>query len=169
MSEQETKKEKSVKDVMLGIQDIYIPLSYLPSKIRIPTNFVVARITWEKRHTIPNLSRKETYYFLLSTNTVIDMREKELYYRTKAGKVYRIPLTGDELPKQLSKYVPSVDMLIISERKVKGTIVDYETSVLVNFNLITTLNGDIEAVNTEKFLASLLFNLYDDIIFYWKN
>jgi hypothetical protein len=168
MSKQEIKKERTVKDVLMNIRDIYIPLRYLPSKIRIPRNFIVARITL--RYTLPARTREETFYFLVSRHAVIDMVNKRIYYMTRSGNIYAIPLTDDDLPKQLSKYVPGVDMLVISNRKeTKGAVVVKEVSVLVNFNLVATFEGDIEAVNTEKFLASLLFNLYDDIMFYWNS
>ncbi|MCI4407858.1 MAG: hypothetical protein JHC26_02110 [Thermofilum sp.] len=154
-----------IKDILMKFDDIVVPLRYLPSKIKVPRKFIVARVTLNIRRSIPAMSSEKTFYFLVSEYVIIDIVNRKLYYKAKSGKTFRIPLFEEDLPKNLSSYLRSVDIDIFSnEFNPEPNIINFKNDVLINMTyLVKTFIGNIEFVNTEKFIASLLFNIYDDI------
>lgn len=162
-------KKIEVRDILLNILDVYVPLRYLPSRIKLPKKFIVARVTLNIRRSIPAMSSEKTFYFLVSRYVVIDIVNRKLYYKAKSGKTFRIPVFEEDLPKSLSSYVPSVKIDIFAEEiKPEPNIISFKNDVLINLTyLVKTFYGDVEFVNLEKFIASLLFNIYDDIVRYY--
>jgi len=155
VSGQEIKNKLTIKDVMTQIDKVVIPLKYLPSKVRIPRHFISARVTLRR----PGYHADAEFYFLISENAVIDMEKKILYYKTRSGRIYSLKISEEELPKELSRYTNGVDIFVASDTSKESV------SVLVNLTFeILRLQGNIEDVSEEKFIVSLLFYAYNDIL-----
>jgi hypothetical protein len=154
-------KQTNIKDLLnLNIEEIIIPLKYLPSRIHMPKKFLTIKITVAK----PTTLRNPEFYFLLSKNVFIDIEKKILYYRTRFNRYYSIPIEQDDLPKELKKYTRGLHLYIAKDPK-DGTV---GVILLPTTDELLTLQGiDINDIN-EKFLVSLLFLIYDKILMYLR-
>jgi hypothetical protein len=155
------KSEMSIKDVLVQIDEILIPLRYLPSRVNLPNKFTVVKITVRR----PAYLADPEYYFLVYKNAkgLINVERKLLYYRTKSGRIYSIPISKDDLPKELSAYSRGVHLMIATDPSDKQTV---SVLVLPSFEEILSIKGDIEFVNKEQLAISILFNFYPQILSY---
>jgi hypothetical protein len=147
-----------IKNVLIDINEILIPLRFLPSKVKLPKKFIAVKVTIKRRHTLAD----PEYYFLVYKKGLMDIERKVLYYRTNAGKVYSIPISKSDLPKELSAYSRGVHLLVARDPQ-NDTI---GVLLLPNLEEILNIKGDLDFVNEERFVVSLMFHVYPHILSY---
>ena len=155
---EETQREKlSIDEILIPVQEILVPAEYLPSTIPAyqrlrdaPYKFKVIVVTVKRR----SAYWVSEYYFLTDGESLIDIAERVLYYRTRThGRVYKIRISEEALPKEL-KYYAAV--------RARIDIIEYgdgDVHVLIDMKRVLELRGDLLQCDEKTFVVSVLFRI----------
>jgi hypothetical protein len=151
----------SIDKILVPIQEVMVPADFLPAIIPTlqrlrdaPHKFKVLVVTVQKRHAY----WKDEHYFLSDGEGLVDIKECTLYYKTRArGRVYKLKISKDALPKELKYYT----------RGIFVDIKEYEDGidVLANMRRLVELQGDLTRYDEKNFVVSVLFHLLPHLPF----
>jgi hypothetical protein len=155
---QEAEKEQDgfpkIDNIIQPISDVLVPVELLPSTIPslqrlrdAPHFFSVITVSVD----FGDENRK--YYFLTDWESLIDLERLHMYYKTRTGRVYRIQISRNLLPKSLGVYAKGICVSVWSINGV--THIDVRKNSERGTEI--ELSGDIRSYCPLSLVVSILF------------
>jgi len=102
----------SLDSIIKQVNDVFVPADLLPSTIPPLQRLRDAPYLFSVLIVSLDLEDEMRYFFLTDWESLIDLERRHLYYETRKGRVYRIQISKNVLPKSLNIYTKALRVFI---------------------------------------------------------
>ena len=143
-----------IDNIVKQVQEVLVPAELLPSTIpslqrlqTAPEYFFVVKVSFN--------FGEYFYYFLTDGEAIIDLERNIMFYRTRKGRIYKIPISRRLLPKALNVYAKGIRISITQNITTTPNVIYVEGEGMGTIEF----SGDIESYHPLYLTVSILFHI----------